>query len=492
MQVSRFANYAKMEILSSQQRDLLGMRKVKKNGSGTRKLDEVSLSNMSMEFLIDEAVDRSAFEAALKSIEPLSDLEEVISKNEPMPETTAAIRRAIDRVNKAISSKPDTILSALGLSDPQKELLNAITSAEVLKFSILNAMDAVRMYFINDFKKNLKFYDDEIVSFNVIDAGGGRASISRPQRAPLSVLKDLGSYEIHEQGRSFMIIGPESSATGLRGYIDVPGRGRLPVKGVVAGKIYLAGRNSDGEPEGVKVGLKQLFLKISPPPGGKGELLMKIEDLATRPGKSFDLKKTVKENLRIPEPVEGTVISIYRAIRGRPAIEPADLDADNFSDDLKNITLESFRKYFEAFAEKTSTSTGDLASYDLADTLVYSGLATVSGFLGLTRPPTPRGGEGDAATGGGSDGGGGGRGGGAGGGGGRGGRQHSLRNFLNTTKIVKGANPAEKASNLSTVMNLIDQDEMRSELNRFVGPGVVFTEGTVDRWCELAGIKENR
>jgi hypothetical protein len=57
---------------------------------------------------------------------------------------------------------------------------------------------------------------------------------------------------------------------------------------------------------------------------------------------------------------------------------------------------------------------------------------------------------------------------------------------------VKGSNPSEKAANLSTLMNLIDQDEMRVELNRFVGPGVVFTEGTIDRWCELAGIKENR
>ena len=413
-----------------------------------------------------------------------------------MPETTAAIRRAIDRVNKAISSKPDTILSALGLSDPQKELLSAITSAEVLKFSILNAMDAVRMYFINDFKTNLKFYDDEVVSFNVIDAGGGRANISRPQRVPLSKLKDLNPYEIHEQGRNFMVLGPESSGTGLRGYIEVPGRGRLPVKGITPGKIYLTGRNSDGEPEGVKFGLKTLFLKISAPPGGKGILLEKIKDLAARPGKAFDLKKTVEKNLKIPDPVEGTVISIYRAIRGRAAVEPTDLDASKFADDLGDITLESFRKYFEAFTEKTSTSTGDLATYDLADTLVYSGLATVSGFLGLTRPPAPRGGEaGEGAEGGAGGGGTGGRGGGTGAGGaggGRGSRQHSLRNFLNTTKIVKGSNPSEKAANLSTLMNLIDQDEMRVELNRFVGPGVVFTEGTIDRWCELAGIKENR
>ena len=41
------------------------MRNFKNNGGKAHRLDEVSLSRMSMDFLIDEAVDRSAFDAAL-------------------------------------------------------------------------------------------------------------------------------------------------------------------------------------------------------------------------------------------------------------------------------------------------------------------------------------------------------------------------------------------------------------------------------------------
>jgi hypothetical protein len=41
-------------------------------------------------------------------------------------------------------------------------------------------------------------------------------------------------------------------------------------------------------------------------------------------------------------------------------------------------------------------------------------------------------------------------------------------------------------------MNIIDQGAMRRELNRVVGPTFTFTEGSVERWKQLAGIKEGK
>jgi hypothetical protein len=112
-------------------------------------------------------------------------------------------------------------------------------------------------------------------------------------------------------------------------------------------------------------------------------------------------------------------------------------------------------------------------------------------MLGLTRPES--GGDSSPGSSSGASGGGhGGTGGSRGGRGGGGSRSHSFNNFINSASIVKGSTPAERAANLSTVLGLIDKDSMRQELNRFVGPNVVFTEGTIDRWCELAGIKEGK
>lgn len=467
----------------------------KKMKNSTHDHDVQSLNEMNMNFLLDEAVDRSMFDTALRTIEPLSELEDLLTAgSNEMPNTAKAIRDVIKSVNEAMSARPNPILSAIGLADPQRDLLNAITSAEVLKFSILNAMDAVRMMFITDFRKsNLKFFEDEVIVYNVTDQSAGTARISSPQRAPFAKVKDMGSYEIYMQGSNYMLIGPEASGAGLSATWSIPGLGSYSLTGVSAGKMYLVGRGSDGEPTPAPGGFKSLFLRVAQP-ADRGVLDKTIDFLATDPSrgnKTFDLNKVVKENLRVPQPVEGTIVSIYRAIRKKQAIQPPALDPSDLAADLKDITLDAFRKYFEALVEKTTNSTGDMSSYDIADTLVFGGLASVSGMLGLTRPDSP----GDSA--GGSSRGAGpgdtGRGGpGGGGGGGRGGRSHSFNNFINSASIVKGSTPAERAANLSTVLGLIDRDSMRQELNRFVGPNVVFTEGAVDRWCELAGIKEGK
>jgi hypothetical protein len=52
--------------------------------------------------------------------------------------------------------------------------------------------------------------------------------------------------------------------------------------------------------------------------------------------------------------------------------------------------------------------------------------------------------------------------------------------------IIKGGTDAERARNLA----VIDQDGLRRALNKLTGRNVVFTEGVIDRWRELAGIEE--
>ena len=65
----------------------------------------------------------------------MSDLEDLMKEVDPlttdpsMPKTAKAIRDAINRVNRAISSSPDPILSIVGLDNKQKELIDAITAA---------------------------------------------------------------------------------------------------------------------------------------------------------------------------------------------------------------------------------------------------------------------------------------------------------------------------------------------------------------------------
>jgi len=462
--------------------------KVKKDNMISRKMSgTISLQNRSLDFLMSEAVDRESYETAMKSIEPLSELEDVMGSN--MPKTQQAIRRCIRNVNDAISASPDPILSALKLSDPQKKLVDAVTACEVLKFSILNAMDAVRMNFVTDFKKELKFYTDEIISLGVAPDSSGGLRLQSPQRASFSKIKDMSAYETIHQGRNFMIVGPEPAGAGKQVVLRVPGSSPpigLPIPNVGPGKIYITGRNDEGEPAPVPGGLKTAFLGIAAP--SRGILGMTIDELSQRDNKKFDLGNVVKSNFRVPTPAEGMLAGIYRAIRKRPAVQPPDISAKDFTEDLKQITLDDFKKYFETIVAKTEGATGDMTTLDTADTLFFGGLASVSAALGLSKPPPPPPSASGTAAGSGST---------APTSGGASGRQaagvarqHSFDNFIKTTSMVKGADAAEKAANLSTLLNIIDKPAMRKELNRVVGPNVVFTESTIDRWCELAGIKE--
>ena len=473
------------------------MRSFSKTTRDRKEIDSISLRNKSMGFLLEASVDRSSFDSALKSIEPLSDLEDLMKDVDPittrhsMPKTAKAIRDAINRVNKAISSSPDPILSIVGLDNKQKELVDAITAAEVLKFSILNSMDAVRMLFINDFKKNLRIFDDEAISYNVVPNGSIGLKLSTPQRVPFSVAKDVRPYEIHSHGRTFMVIGPETSGPGDSVSLRVPGSSSpLVIRNVNPGKIYLTGRNTDGEPEPVNKNLKQLFLKIPPPSTSDIDLISKkIGKIAT--DRKFNLKDTVSKNFKIPQPAEGTIVSIYRAIRRTSAVSPPTMPSDDLFKDLNNMSLERFKKIFNAFVEKTSNSTGDMSTYDLTDTLFFSGLAIVSGMLGTAPPPGPAaGGTSGGTT---SPGITGGSTAASGAGGPTGGAaRHSLKNILSDPTIATGATPAERATNLNTLKSSINQDALRSALNTLTGGSVVFTESIVDRWSELAGIKESK
>jgi hypothetical protein len=144
-----------------------------------------------------------------------------------------------------------------------------------------------------------------------------------------------------------------------------------------------------------------------------------------------------------------------------------------------------------------------MSSYDLADTLVLTGLGALAAMFTGSRSPDVPGSAGPAGGGGApASGGGAGSAGGSSGGSRSGGsapsstpRSQSLDNFIRTTAIVKGATPTERNANLSSLMGLIDQDAMRRELNRVVGPSFVFTEGkdgSIERWAQLAGIKEKK
>jgi len=472
------------------------------------KQGEKSLKHRDLKFLLEAPTDRSSFESAEKSIEPLSDIEDLASTL-GMTKTATAIRSVINRVEQAITAEPNPIMKALGLSDAQKELVESVTAAEVLKFSMLNSMDAVRLLVVNEFKKNIKFFNDQAVIYNVVAGPGGTARVSQPQSTPFSNAKAVSPYEIYLQGRSYMIIGPETSGDGVSVTIPVPGRGGLPLSNVTPGKIYITGRDSDGEPMPIQDGLKNLFLKVSTP--SKGSLVEKLSVIAGSPTKGFNLEDVITRNFKVPAPAEGTIVSIYRAIRKNTAIRPATstLNPAEFAAELGELTLENFKKFFSTMVEKTSNATGDMTTYDLADTLFFTGLASVSGMLGTTPPPGPAAGAagGGAGPGAGAPpppssgaagaagaagaGGGGGSGGGGGpGGGGGGGARHSLGNILSDPRVALGASAAERSTNLATLNTVLNQDQLRRSLNALTGGSVIFTEGAVDRWCELAGIKE--
>lgn len=453
-----------------------------------RERDEVSLNSHDMNFLLED-VDRSAYEKALQYIQPLSELEDVFEK---LPATKRAIREVINRVNAAVASDPDPILNALGLSNDQKELVDSCTSAEVLKLSLLNSFDAVRQLLITDFARNPKIYEDEAIELRVIPSARSRgaADVREPKRVPYSTVESLADYTVHWQDGGNMIVGPDIGGRLYNLSWTLPRTtATINMRNVPAGKIYLVSRE-EGDPAPVSPLKKRDILGIPLTPRGSLDKTLDFLSTDTTRDKTFDLPAVVDRNFRIPAPAMGFVESIYRSMRARPPIQPPNLAASDLSNELKDLTLAEFRTYFRALVEKTTTATGDMTTYDVADTLFLGGLAWVSGILGITSSPPSAPASTAPGSGGGTAPGSSGPGGGSASGGGD--RRHSLNNILSDPSIVTGATPAERAANLRALRSAVNQEELRRALNTLTAGTVVFTEGTVDRWSELAGIKEQK
>jgi hypothetical protein len=453
-----------------------------------------SLKDQNLNYLLGESIDRSSSESAEQSIGPLSDIEDlpVIGK---MKDTKAALRSAIKRIEEAITSEPSPILNALGLDKSQRKLVDAITAAEVLKFTMLNAMDAVRLLVINDFKKEMQFFTDEAIVFDLIKLRGSGAKLRPPRRVPFSEIASLGDFDRYHRGRRFMVIGKASRDEGHDVVLSDPKvLASLPLENVAADKVYIVGRGSDDEPIPVQGPVKEIFLGVNSPVRANTNIDKKLKDITPQ---LSDLTAVVTRNFKISAPAEGFITSVYRKIRGNPAIKPTTLTAANFAKELEDITLEEFKKLFEVMVQKTTGTKTDLVTFDPAEALVFGGLASIGSALGLSRPAAPTTPPGTAAAGAAGAAGapsapgtpaGAGSGGGGGGAGTATTRRHSLSNILNRPSVVTGATEAERKSNLKA----IDQDTLRRELNSLVGGSVIFTESAVDRWCDLAGIKESR
>jgi len=486
-------------------------------------------------YLLSEAatVDRSAYEKALASVRPLSAFEDLIKAK--MPGTALAFRKSIKKITDAISDRPSSVLVAAGLSRSQQSLINAITASEILKFSVLNAMDAVRMLILSDFERTTRFFDDEAIMLTLKrpTSVGGSARLSRPQRVPFSMIKDIGAFDIFDEAVRTMTIGPAGDAEGYN-VTFVPtttGATATPFNNLPIGKSYLVGKDSEGNPEPLRPRIKAYLTNVAVP-ARPSVFSKKISELAGE--NDFVLNDVVTANLKLPDEAERLIVSFLNSISARAGIttnirEPTDLTVDVFSAELEELTLLDFKKFFEDIILKTSNGGGSITDFDSSD-IALTGLAGIAAWLGIISPTSsggasgagspgtsgggPGGGGGSGGSGGsggggtggsGGSGGGGTGGGGSGGGGSSGGsggggsggsrgpsiRSHSLNNFLNTSSIVNGATPAEKATNKATLDSLLDKAALRQELNRFVGPSVMFTE-SVDRWCKLAGIKETK
>ena len=159
-------------------------------------LAELSLHDHSMNFLLEATGDRSALDLATRAIEPLSNVESAIETL--MPKAAIGIRKSINEVNEKMSDTPglaSSVMSAFGLTSKHKGLVDAITKTEVLKFSILNAMDAVRLLILSDYKRVDKFYSDQVVALQIIPSTSTPPTIARFGQAktvPFADVKSLG------------------------------------------------------------------------------------------------------------------------------------------------------------------------------------------------------------------------------------------------------------------------------------------------------------
>lgn len=450
-----------------------------------------SLKEQNLNYLLGESIDQSPNESAEQSIRPLSDIEDLPAIGK-MIKTKEALRSAINKVEEAITSRPSPILNALGLDKSQRKLVDAITAAEVLKFTMLNAMNAVRLLVINDFKKEMQFFTDEAIAFDVLKLSGGAAKLKSPRRVPFSVIAALDDFDRHHEGRRFMVIGKAPEGEGYSVVLSAPGESAtLSLENVAAGTVYIVGRGEDSEPTPVQGPVKQLFLRVKAPVREATNIDKTLNAIAASTGKGFNLKEVVTRNFKISAPTEGFITSVYRKIRGNPAIKPTTLTAADFAKNLGEITLDEFKKLFEVMIQKTTGMQTDLVTFDPADALVFGGLTSIGSALGLSRPAAPTTPPGTTAAGAPSAPGAPAGGGPAVGGGGAetsAARRHSLSNILNRPSVVTGATEPERKLNLKA----IDQKALRKELNSLVGGSVIFTESAVDRWCDLAGIKESR
>lgn len=495
--------------------------------SHSKNLVERSSKIRDMRLLLEDAVDRSAYNTAQVSIGPLSAFESLIRPS--MRSTANAFRMSIKKITNAVSANADlesSITSALGLSKPQQELIDAITASEVLKFSVLNAMDAVRMLLLTDFEKASPLFEDEAIVLDVkkpiaipahLRVRGGPthelAHISHPQRVKFSSIKDLGNLDILANESDCMIVGPSGDADKFNVKLDnITSTHPFIFRNLPLGKSYLVGRDSEGNPAPLGLRKKSLIVKIAVP-SDRGVLDKTVGELAGRDDVGFDLEEVIKSNFKLPDAAESMIVKIYRHFRNTaPSLRaPADLKVEDFIKEIEALKLWQFKKFFEDIVSKTSNTIGDMETFDITDRLVLGGLTAVSAYFGFSPPEEPSissgssrssAGEttgpdaGASGSGGGAGGSGGGAGGSGGGGsgGGSGGSglvQRSLHTFLSTPEIVKGSTPAERAANLASLNNLISKDGLRRELNRVVSRPTMFIE-SVERWQELAGIKETK
>jgi len=487
--------------------------KMQKKSSVT--LAELSLHGHNMSFLLEASADRSALDLATKSIEPLSKIESAIG--DKMPKTAAGIRKSINLINGKMSETPglaSSVMSAVGLTSKHKDLIDTITKTEVLKFSILNSMDAVRLLLLSDYNKVDKFYTDQAISLQIIPPPAVPTGVATPvarfgpaRTVPFADVKSLGdNYAIYIRETRFMLIGPEAAAPLVTARLDLRGAPPMFAR-VPTGKLFFVQRDGEGDPAPVDGALKLSFLNIpaAPSPGILNKTVRERER-----DKKFSTNNVVRDNFKVSTAAAGKIENAFRIFKQKPPDlkpDPSFLAPSTLANEIKDLTLKDFKEMFAAFTENTTSDTGDMSSYDLADTLVLTGLGAITAmFTGTRAPGVPGGGPGSGgAPAGGVAGGSAGSGGGASAAGGSGGgtpgggtpgggtpRSQSFDNFIRTTSIVKGATPAERNSNLSNLMGLIDQAAMRRELNRVVGPNFVFTEGSVDRWSQLAGIKEEK
>jgi hypothetical protein len=317
------------------------------------------------------------------------------------------------------------------------------------------------MLFISEFKKKEpKFFSDEalVVSTSRVSRAGRSAPVilaaTKPKTIPFSQISSMTDYDIVYDGRDIMVIMKEPSA-GAGTITLMSPAGPIVIRNIGPGKLYIVGKNSDGDPSPISIDQKSWWLGIRIP--AKGSSDDKLSTLAVTKG--FDINNVVSKNFKVPRKAEGILTSIYRKIRMTSTIQVPYLTPDKLAAELADITLLEFKNIFEKIVEKTSGSKSDLTTLDLSDVIFFTGLSAISAALGLTTTTTPSA-EGSGPTrspsgstdgsdaspeGGGPD-----------------ARRHSLRNILMHPDIIKGGTDAERARNLA----VIDQDGLRRALNK--------------------------